>query len=72
LPPDGWYPKDFFRDELETAFTRLPVATADRFRRAVGRVDEKFKSLTHQSTTAPEQCGAAWWWHRVPHRPGLV
>jgi hypothetical protein len=77
-PPDGWYPTDFFRDDLtirdqlETALTRLPAAATRRFRWAIGRVDEKFKTLTHQTTTPPAQGGAAWWWQRVPEKPGLV
>jgi hypothetical protein len=77
-PPDGWYPADFYRDDLtardqlETAFTRLPAAATGRFRWAIGRVDEKFKTLTHPTTTPPVSGGDAWWWQRVPEKPGLV
>jgi hypothetical protein len=76
-PPDGWYPTDFYRDDLtardqlETALTRLPAAATGRFRWATGRVDDKFKTVTHQTTTPPAQ-GDAWWWQRVPDKPGLV
>jgi hypothetical protein len=77
-PPDGWYPNDFYRDDLVTrdqlddALTRLPAAATGRFRWAIGRVDEKFKTLTHQTTDPPVQGGDAWWWRRVPDRPGLA
>jgi hypothetical protein len=77
-PPDGWYPADFYRDDLtardqlETAFTRLPAAATGRFRWAIGRVDEKFKTRTHPTTTPPVSGGDAWWWQRVPVKPGLV
>jgi hypothetical protein len=76
-PPDGWYPTDFYRedltarDQLETALTRLPAAATGRFRWSIGRIDEKFKTLTHQ-TTPPTQGGDAWWWQRVPDKPGLA
>ena len=77
-PPDGWYPTDFYRDDLttrdqlDTAVTRLPAAATGRFRWAIGRVDEKFKTLTHQTTAPPAQSGNAWWWQRVPEKPGLI
>jgi hypothetical protein len=76
-PPDGWYPTDFYRDDLtardrlETALTRLPAAAAGRFRWATGRVDEKFKTLTHRTTTPQAQDGDAWWWQRTPDHAGL-
>ena len=77
-PPDGWYPAGFYRDdlvardELDTAVTRLPAAATGRFRWAVGRVDEKFRKLTHETTTPPVSGGDAWWWRRVPEKPGLA
>jgi hypothetical protein len=77
-PPDGWYPIEFWRDDLtarddlEAALTRLPAVTIGRFRWATGRVDEKFKTLTHQTTTPPAKGGDAWWWQRIPDKPGLI
>jgi hypothetical protein len=77
-PPDGWYPTDFFhddlttRDQLETALIRLPAAATGRFRWAVGRVDEKFKTLTHETATPPVSGGDTWWWQRAPKKPGLA
>lgn len=77
-PPDGWYPADFYRDDLKArdqlaaAATGLPAAVTGRFRWAVGRVDEKFKTLTHETTTPPVSGGDAWWWRRTPDKPGLV
>ena len=77
-PPDGWSPGDFYRDdlaardELGTAVTQLPAAAVGRFRWAIGRVDEKFKTLTHETTTPPVPGGDAWWRRRVPEKPGLA
>ncbi|MEV6846532.1 hypothetical protein [Actinoplanes sp. NPDC051411] len=77
-PPDGWYPTDFYRDDLtardqlDAAVTRLPAAATGRFRWAIGHVDEKFKALTHPATTPPVPGGDAWWWQRVPDKPGLA
>lgn len=71
-PPDGWYPADFYRDDLVTrdkldaAVGQLPAVATGRFRWAVGRVDEKFTSLTHE-TTAPTADGVGWWWRRTPN-----
>jgi hypothetical protein len=77
-PPDGWYPAEFYRDDLmardqlATAVTRLPAAATGRFRWAIGRVDEKFRMLTHETTTPPVPGGDAWWWRRAPEKPGLA
>jgi hypothetical protein len=77
-PPDGWYPADFYRDdlmardELETAATRLPAAVTGRFRWAIDRVDDKFKTLTYKTTTPRVSGGDAWWWRRAPEKPGLT
>jgi hypothetical protein len=75
--PDGWYPVEFYRDDLVTrdqldaSLARLPAAAAGRFRWAVGRVDEKFKGLTHESAAPPVAGGDSWWWRRAPEAPGL-
>jgi hypothetical protein len=77
-PPDGWYPTDFYRDdlaardELAAAQGRLPAAATGRFGWAIDRVDGKFKMVTHETTTPPVSGGDAWWWQRVPDQPGLV
>ncbi|WP_051809212.1 hypothetical protein [Actinoplanes subtropicus] len=77
-PPDGWYPADFYRDDLKArdrlaaAVPALPAAVTGRFRWAIGRVDEKFKTVTHETTTLPVSGGDAWWWRRTPEKPGLV
>lgn len=77
-PPDGWYPTDFYRDDLtardqlDTAVTRVPAAATGRFRLAIGRVDEKFKTLTQETATPPVSGGDAWWWLRAPEKPGLA
>jgi hypothetical protein len=64
-PPDGWYPTDFYRDDLatrdqlDTAVTRLPAAATGRFRWAIGRVDEMVKTLTHETATPAVRGGSA-------------
>lgn len=74
-PPDGWYPAGFYRDdlaardELDAAVAGLPAAAAGRFRWAVGRVDEKFRTLTRETAAGT---GGAWWWQRVPATAGLT
>jgi hypothetical protein len=51
-PPDGWYPAEFYRTDLETrdelaaAVERLPVVVAERFKTALERLDENFQSAT--------------------------
>ena len=76
-PPDGWYPADFYRDDLtardqlESALAHLPAAATGRFQWATGRVDERFKTLTHPGTTSAGQSGA-WWWQRIPDNEGIV
>jgi len=75
-PPDGWYPADYYRedlanrDKLDTLITQLPAVATGRFRWAIGRIDEKFKTLTHETTAPSVPGGAAWWWRRVPDKPG--
>jgi hypothetical protein len=77
-PPDGWYPADFYRedlanrDRLDAAVTRLPAATTGRFGWAIGRVDERFRTLTHETTDAPTPGGEAWWWRRAPDKPARI
>jgi hypothetical protein len=51
-PPDGWYPAEFYREDLETrddlagAVERLPVVAAARFEAVLRKLDEKFLAAT--------------------------
>ena len=79
-PPDGWYPADFYRqnlelrDELERALEDLPDTAAALFRTAVSKVDETFKKGTHEVSevgwvsTALRRATLpeTWWWWRLP------
>ncbi len=79
-PPDGWYPADFYRqdlemrDELERALKELPEIVASRFLAAVAKVDQQFEAATREvsdSDRLPETLGldasiwsAKGWWWR--------
>ncbi|MBL7262076.1 hypothetical protein [Paractinoplanes lichenicola] len=75
-PPDGWYPADYYRedlqirDELTTAVEALPEAA-----RALGEVDARFVELTEddggralaaETGPLPPDASDRWWWRRVP------
>jgi hypothetical protein len=66
-PPDGWYPADYYRqdlrtrDELAAAVEVLPAATKDVVARAVGEVDRRFAGATGGSPGRDR-----WWWQREP------
>jgi hypothetical protein len=66
-PPDGWYPRDFYdqdlevRDELSRA--SVPAEVAGSFQRALESIDADFRAHTREVATDP---GGEWWWRRVP------
>jgi ribosomal protein S18 acetylase RimI-like enzyme len=64
-PPDGWYPVDYFREDLRTrdelAAVALPEGLSDRFAEALERVDEAFRAGTREVGGTGD-----WWWRRVP------
>jgi len=53
-PPDGWYPADYYRqdlevrDELERAVGELPDPVAQNFIAAIAEVDQEFKASTRE------------------------
>ncbi|BEL07971.1 hypothetical protein Q0Z83_061620 [Actinoplanes sichuanensis] len=75
-PPDGWYPPDYYRDDMELrdklgdAFEVLPISLRAEFVTAletidshftVATVDDRGESLTAASGPVPDR----WWWHRT-------
>jgi hypothetical protein len=73
-PPDGWYPIDYYREDLETrdelagAAANLPESIAGRFAAALAAVDEAFRSETREVDPAvlSDSGPRGWWWGRVP------
>jgi hypothetical protein len=67
-PPDGWYPVDYYRDDLTTrdalaGVVGLPPEVADRFAVALQQVDDVFRAHTR---AAKDSGARGWWWGRVP------
>ncbi|MFJ1753607.1 hypothetical protein [Kitasatospora sp. NPDC088134] len=81
-PPDGWYPVDFYqedldlRDQLVQTAAELTGETAARFTEALARVDELFREHTvdDKGVALSETLGLPrldlalrnWWWQRRP------
>jgi hypothetical protein len=69
-PPDGWYPAEYYREDLETRdglatdVGLLAAETSAAFVEALTRVDDAFRAQTRLGTEAP--AGRGWWWGRVP------
>ncbi|GIE34405.1 hypothetical protein Ait01nite_074500 [Actinoplanes italicus] len=74
--PDGWYPPEFYREDLETrdrlvdASATLPDAVRVEFEEVLATVDKRFAEVTEDdggralaSATGPVP--DRWWWHRV-------
>jgi hypothetical protein len=84
-PPDGWYPADYYRhdlevrDELNELVARLPRGLADRFISTMNEIDGDFTRRTREVSTADRAAhvvgvGSAestqgWWWTRLPDPP---
>jgi hypothetical protein len=81
-PPDGWYPADYYRedletrDELATVLGQLPPAVQHQVAAAVSKVDDAFRAGTHEihdRTRLAKALGddaatepRGWWWRRLP------
>jgi hypothetical protein len=73
-PPDGWYPAEYYRDDLKTrdelaeAAAGMPPALAERFGAALNRVDEAFRAGTREVEDDPQRLAESrgWWWRRLP------
>jgi hypothetical protein len=77
-PPDGWYPADYYRedlairDELSAAADSLPEPASDELRQALAEVDHLFVEATEDDggRALAAETGSlpigSWWWFRVP------
>lgn len=81
-PPDGWYPDEYYRedltsrDELELVRGRLTGEAASLVTAALSTVDDAFTAVTRDDDGASlaarfelarlEVRLRGWWWHRVP------
>ncbi|WP_045744006.1 hypothetical protein [Actinoplanes rectilineatus] len=69
-PPDGWYPRDYFeddlwaRDEVATSMASLPGDVRDRVAAALARIDDVYWASTSEVADSPED--PRWWRRRVP------
>lgn len=82
-PPDGWYPVDYYRedletrDELESAISSLDDEAAELLREALNKVDSAFRDSTVEdggaalgaalSLTRLDLALRAWWWRCIPN-----
>ncbi|MEV4640410.1 hypothetical protein AB0J80_24005 [Actinoplanes sp. NPDC049548] len=77
-PPDGWYPAEYYREDLETrdklasTITELPARARDEIGRAAAEVDRRFAEATRddggQALAAATGAGPA----ESPGRPGAA
>lgn len=75
-PPDGWYPAEYYREDLELR-DELDAASrgfADEWADALAEIDRRFTSATIDdggralaAATGPvPQSAHKWWWRRIP------
>jgi hypothetical protein len=74
--PDGWYPPEFYREDLETrdrlekAAEALPETARSEFAEALAMIDHRFSEATvdDNGQALASRAGAVpdrWWWRRV-------
>ncbi len=78
-PPDGWYPAEYYRedlqvrDDLEAVVGTLPDAVRDEAVGALAAVDARIVGLTDDdagralATATGALTSGEWWWRRIPH-----
>ncbi|MEU8243569.1 hypothetical protein AB0C07_35400 [Actinoplanes missouriensis] len=72
-PPDGWYPLEYWqedlamRDTLDADAGQIPPDFAGAFAAALARVDDTFRAATQEIPGV--SADKAWWWHRAPEPP---
>jgi hypothetical protein len=73
-PPDGWYPLEYYRqdletrDDLETAMGALPEAARAEVAQALAEIDRRFAAATEDDGGEALSAGSpGWWWRRVPN-----
>jgi hypothetical protein len=81
-PPDGWYPADYYRndlvtrDELAVTAAQLPTDVVAHFEEALEKIDNAFRAGTRETDPMrlTEVLGGGiqdppppgWWWGRLP------
>lgn len=67
-PPDGWYPRDYYDQDLEIrdelSHAEVPAEVSEPFQRALESIDADFR--THTRKVAATEPDRGWWWERVP------
>ena len=73
-PPDGWYPADYYREDLEIRNRLTAVTLSGAFTQALDEVDQRFIEATEDdggralvAATGPLPRDVAWWWRRITH-----
>jgi len=70
-PPDGWYPIEYYREDLEIRdrlsadIAQASPLLAARLEAALDAVDDAFQAGTRDGSV-PGPPGDGWWWRRVP------
>ena len=70
--PDGWYPAEYYREDLHIRDELATDAQTEPLRAALAEIDTRFIELTTDDdgqalTTATGPVPPGWWWHRIPH-----
>ncbi|MGW2795950.1 hypothetical protein [Streptomyces sp. NPDC001269] len=81
-PPDGWYPAEYYRedlevrDELDAAAAGLPLESAERLAAALADVDAEYRRATVDDggealasaagLSLAKLAQRGWWWRRRP------
>ncbi|WP_433300388.1 hypothetical protein ACQP2F_02955 [Actinoplanes sp. CA-030573] len=71
-PPDGWYPAEYYREDLETRDSLDPAP--EELASALTEIDRRFADATIDdggralaAATGPlPRAAHKWWWHRIP------
>lgn len=78
-PPDGWYPAEYYREDLSTRdelaadTDALPEPDRGRLTQALAKVDRRFADATEDDggRTLTAEAGPTpadnWWWRRIPN-----
>lgn len=72
-PPDGWYPFEYWQEDLMVRDTlagdadRIPPNLVEAFTAALSDIDATFRAGTREISGV--SADKAWWWHRLPEPP---
>ena len=66
-PPDGWYPREYYDDDLATrdelAEARVPAEAVEPVRKALAEIDQIFRDHTREVANDLDD---RWWRGRLP------